>query len=135
MFVGFFVFLFQFVLDFSENVIIWLLMVCWCFMFDQVLYVCVVSGYWFGGLFFIFVDLVIGKLLNQFFFWFDILWFYELGWKVMFILVKLFIEVVLYQICWKDIQVFMVFVGFLGIGNVGRVWLQGLEWMLCVMFL
>ena len=43
---------------------------------------------------------------------------------------RLSTEVALYQIDWKDMQVFTSSAGFSGIGNAGRARSRGLEWTL-----
>ncbi len=116
--------------DSSENVTTWLLTARWRPTPDQALYARAASGYRPGGPLPIFVDPVTGKPLNQPFFRSDTLWTYELGWKATLIPAKLSTEVALYQIRWKDIQVFTASAGFSGIGNAGRARSQGLEWTL-----
>ena len=114
----------------AENVTTWLMTGRWRPATDQALYVRAASGYRPGGPLPLIRDPVSGKALTQSSFKSDSLWSYELGWKGSLVPDRLTTELAIYQIDWKDIQVFTASAGFSGIGNAGRARSRGLEWSL-----
>ena len=114
----------------AENVTTWLLTGRWRPTTDQALYVRAASGYRPGGPLPLILDPVSGQPLTKSSFKSDSLWSYELGWKGSVIPNCLSTELAIYQIDWKDIQVFTASAGFSGIGNAGRASSRGLEWTL-----
>jgi iron complex outermembrane recepter protein len=114
----------------SEDVTTWMVTGRWRPASGQALYVRAASGYRPGGPLPLIVDPVSGKPLDKPFFKSDSLWTYELGWKGDVVPNRLSTDVALYQINWKDLQVFTASAGFSGIGNAGRARSRGLEWSL-----
>lgn len=114
----------------TENVTTWLATARWRPTADQALYARAASGYRPGGPLPVIKDPVTGEPLNKSSFKSDSLWSYEVGWKGTLIPNRLASELALYQIDWKDIQVFTASAGFSGIGNAKRARSRGVEWTL-----
>ncbi|WP_349745065.1 TonB-dependent receptor [Roseateles cavernae] len=112
----------------SENVTTWLLTGRWRVSPDHAVYARAASGYRPGGPLPVINSPVTGQPLNLPSFKSDKLWSYELGWKGSLIPNRLSTDLALYQIDWKDIQVFTSSAGFSGIGNAGRARSRGMEW-------
>lgn len=114
----------------SEGVTTWLFTGRWRPAEHQAIYVRAASGYRPGGPLPLIVNPLTGAPLTNSSFKSDSLWSYEVGWKGDVIPGRLSTEVALYQIDWKDMQVFTSSAGFSGIGNAGRARSRGLEWTL-----
>ncbi|RIX77230.1 TonB-dependent receptor [Acidovorax cavernicola] len=112
----------------SEGVTTWLLTGRWRPAERQAVYVRAASGYRPGGPLPLVINPLDGTALNNSSFKSDSLWSYEVGWKGDIVPGRLTTEVALYQIDWKDMQVFTSSAGFSGIGNAGRARSRGIEW-------
>jgi outer membrane receptor protein involved in Fe transport len=97
---------------------------------QQSLYLRAASGFRPGGPLPVFVNPVTGQPLTSGTFKSDSLWSYEAGWKADLLDGRVSMETALYQIDWKDIQVFTAEAGFSTIGNAGKARSRGLEWSL-----
>ncbi|WP_198083550.1 TonB-dependent receptor [Variovorax sp. E3] len=112
----------------SEGVTTWLITGRWRPAEKQAVYVRAASGYRPGGPLPLIMNPLTGAALGNSSFKSDSLWSYEVGWKGEVVPGRLSTEVALYQIDWKDMQVFTASAGFSGIGNAGRARSRGLEW-------
>jgi outer membrane receptor protein involved in Fe transport len=112
----------------SEDVTNWLLTARWRPAERQALYVRAASGYRPGGPLPVIINPFTGQPLNKPSFLSDRLWSYELGWKGDLLPRVLTSELALYQIDWKDMQLFTSKAGFSGIANAGRARSRGIEW-------
>jgi len=111
----------------SESVTTWMLTARWRPAARQALYLRAASGYRPGGPLPVIRNPLTGQPLNNPSFQSDTLWSYEAGWKGDIVAGRLAGELALYQIDWKDMQVFTTSAGFSGIGNAGRARSRGLE--------
>jgi len=111
----------------EETVSTWLASGRWRLSPDNALYVRAASGYRPGGPLPVFVNPSTGEPLTSGSFKSDSLWSYELGWKSDLLDHRLQLEAAVYQIDWKDIQVFTSEAGFGTIGNAGAATSRGLE--------
>ncbi|OFA01570.1 pesticin receptor precursor [Duganella sp. HH101] len=116
--------------DSSEGVTTWLLTARWRPAARHALYARVASGYRPGGPLPVIRNPLTGEPLNKPAFRSDSLWSYELGWKGDLLPNLLASELALYQINWKNMQVFSGGGGFGGISNAGSARSRGLEWTL-----
>lgn len=112
----------------SESVTTWLLTGRWRPAEKQSVYARIASGYRPGGPLPLIRNPLTGAALTNSSFKSDSLWSYEIGWKGDLVPGRVSTEVALYQIDWKDMQVFTSSAGFSGIGNAGRARSRGLEW-------
>ncbi len=113
--------------DSSEDVTTWMLTARWRPAARQAFYLRAASGYRPGGPLPLIRNPLTGEPLNKPSFKSDTLWSYEAGWKGDIVPGRWSAEVALYQIDWKDMQVFTSNAGFSGIGNAGRARSRGLE--------
>lgn len=113
--------------DSSEDVTTWMATARWRPTPRQALYVRAASGYRPGGPLPVIRNPLTGQPLNQPSYASDSLWSYEAGWKGDVVPGKVSAELALYQINWKDMQVFTSNAGFSGIGNAGRARSRGIE--------
>jgi len=111
----------------SEDVTTWMATARWRPAPRQALYVRAASGYRPGGPLPVIRNPITGEPLNPSSYASDSLWSYEAGWKGDMVPGKVSAELALYQINWKDMQVFTTYAGFSGIGNAGRARSRGIE--------
>ncbi|KQV82196.1 hypothetical protein ASD15_09010 [Massilia sp. Root351] len=111
----------------SEDVTTWMATARWRPAPRQALYLRAASGYRPGGPLPIIRNPLTGLPLNKPAFQSDTLWSYEAGWKGDIVPGRWSTEIALYQIDWKDMQVFTSNAGFSGIGNAGRARSRGIE--------
>lgn len=111
----------------KESVSTWLASGRWRLTPQHALYVRAASGYRPGGPLPVFTNPTTGTPLTTGSFKSDSLWSYELGWKSDLLNHRLQLEAAVYQIDWKDIQVFTSEAGFGTIGNAGAATSRGLE--------
>lgn len=113
--------------DSSEGVTTWMATARWRPAPRQALYIRAASGYRPGGPLPVIRNPLTGQPLNQPAYASDSLWSYEAGWKGDLVPGQVSAELALYQINWKDMQVFTTSAGFSGIGNAGRARSRGIE--------
>lgn len=113
--------------DSTEDVTTWMATARWRPAAGQALYIRAASGYRPGGPLPVVRNPINGEPLNQSSYASDSLWSYEAGWKGDLLPGKVSAELALYQINWKDMQVFTAYAGFSGIGNAGRARSRGIE--------
>ena len=113
--------------DSSEDVTTWMATARWRPTAGQAFYLRAASGYRPGGPLPVIRNPINGEPLNQSSYRSDSLWSYEAGWKGDLLPGKVSAELALYQINWKDMQVFTAYAGFSGIGNAGRARSRGIE--------
>lgn len=111
----------------DQSVTTWMLTGRYRITGEQSLYVRAASGFRPGGPLPVFTNPVTGQPLTSGSFKSDSLWSYEAGWKADLLGGKLSAEVAVYQIDWKDIQVFTAEAGFSTIGNAGKARSRGVE--------
>ncbi|MYM27022.1 TonB-dependent receptor [Duganella sp. CY15W] len=111
----------------SEDVTTWMATARWRPAPRHALYVRAASGYRPGGPLPVIRNPLTGEPLNKPSFASDTLWSYEAGWKGDLVPGKVSAELAVYQIDWKDMQVFTANAGFSGIGNAGRARSRGIE--------
>jgi len=113
--------------DSAEDVTTWMATARWRPAPRQALYVRAASGYRPGGPLAIVRNPLTGEPLNNPSFASDTLWSYEAGWKGDLVSGKVSAELAVYQINWKNMQVFTSNAGFSGIGNAGHARSRGIE--------
>ena len=116
--------------DADESVTTWMVTGRYRLTPQQSVYARAASGFRPGGPLPVFKNPVTGVALTSGTFKSDSLWSYEAGWKADLLDGRVSMETAIYQIDWKDIQVFTAEAGFSTFGNAGKARSRGIEWSL-----